>query len=77
MFIFSFLLDKNEKLKEKVRKEIMFQFRVLCDCYDVKALSEFVGLDKNYIDEAIVIWENLEKQKKVYALMDKLEIEAN
>ena len=71
------ILDTNEKLKEKVRKEIMFQFRVLCDCYDVKALSEFVGLDKNYLDEAIESWENPEKQRKVYDLMNKLKIESN
>ena len=71
------ILDTNEKLKEKVRKEIMFQFRVLCDCYDVKALSEFVGLDKLYLDEAISSWENPEKQRKVYSLMDKLKIDAN
>ena len=71
------ILDTNEKLKDKVTKEIMFQFRVLCDCYDVKALSEFVGLDKNYLDEGISSWENPEKQKKIYGLMDKLKIEAN
>ncbi len=71
------ILDTNEKLKDKVRKEIMFQFRVLCDCYDVKALSEFVGLDKNYLDETIKGWENPDKQKKVYDLIDKLKIEAN
>ena len=71
------ILDTNEKLKDKVTKEIMFQFRVLCDCYDVKALSEFVGLDKNYLDEGISSWENPEKQKKIYGLMDKWKIEAN
>ena len=71
------ILDTNEKLKKKVREETMFQFRVLCDCYDVKALSEFIGLDKNYLYEAISSWENPEKEKKMYDLMDKLRIEAN
>ncbi len=43
----------------------------------LKHFLNFVGLDKNYLDETIKGWENPDKQKKVYDLIDKLKIEAN
>lgn len=75
-----------KKISKKLRNEIVSHsleispekialLRLINDCYDVKSLSENVGLNKNYFNEVAKDWENYKTNlKDFYGLLEKLEV---
>lgn len=49
--------------------------RLINDCYDIKSISEYQKIDKNYFNEVVRDWRRNENGRiEIYNLLDKLEI---
>ncbi len=49
--------------------------RLVNDCYDIKSLSENIGLNKNYFNEVVNDWKNHKAESKSFlGLLEKLKV---